>query len=205
MQYKIILFDFDGVLCHDRFYEKTLLPKYQETYDWIQENIFSSPELIRDWMQGKISYQQINQRIADGAKINFKEINDLFLESVRLMNLDQEVLKLSIQLKEKDYRIGVVTDNMDVFSEVTIKNHGLDKMFEIIVNSADTKALKNDNNGHSFDLVMEQLGEDNYSKAVMIDDSESTIKLFRSKGGHGILFTDIEKLEQGLTRLGIND
>jgi len=204
MQHKIILFDFDGVLCHDKFYEKTLLPKYQEVYDWIQKNIFGSSSLIKDWMKGKINHQQINQRIADGVGIDFKEINDLFLKSVQLMDLDQELLTLAVRLKENDFRIGIVTDNMDVFSEITIPNHNLESLFEVMINSADEGILKNDNNGRSFDLVVSRLGEDDCSKAIMIDDSEGTIELFQSKGGCGILFTDVINLKKELVQLGIN-
>lgn len=62
-----VLFDFDGVLCKDRFYEKTLLPKYSNTHDWIQTNIFSNKTLVQKWMRNQIDSAGINRLIAENA------------------------------------------------------------------------------------------------------------------------------------------
>ncbi|MFH1315598.1 MAG: HAD family hydrolase [Candidatus Uhrbacteria bacterium] len=203
MKYQVILFDFDGVLCHDKFYEKTMLPDYQEAYDWIQKNVFRSSEVVHDWMLGKISHQQINRNIASAIDVDFEELNNLFLESVRLMSLDKELLELIAQLKNQGFKTGIVSDNMDVFSEITVKNHVLNSLFQIIKNSADTRMLKNNDNGKIFDLTLEELGESDYSRAIMIDDSKGTVELFQSKGGCGILYTDLNNLKLELAKIGV--
>lgn len=74
MSYQTVLFDFDGVLCNDRFYEKTLLPKFRNVYDWIQLNIFSDKELVWKWMRGQIDSGGINRLIAESTDIRYEKL-----------------------------------------------------------------------------------------------------------------------------------
>lgn len=203
MRITTILFDFDGVMCHDRFYEKTLLPEHEEVYHWIQVNIFTDTELTDAWMRGEFSYRDINRKIADSNQIEYEELNRLLLESVRLMELDRQMIELVRLLKRRGYKLGMVTDNMDVFSEVTISNHRLDELFGVVINSSDMGFLKPDENGRLVDMALEVLGTEDISRAVLIDDSERMIELFNAKGGRGILFTDFQQVSGELRRLNI--
>ena len=196
---KTILFDFGGVLCHDRFYEKTLVPRYQSVFDWLQTNVFSNKELVHDWMRNKVGSADINRLIAQNSGIEFAALARLFEESVRLMDLDQRVLGLARQLKDSGHKIGIVTDNMDVFSKITVHHHRLDGLFDVITNSADYGRLKKDENGSLFDLTLDTLGE-SIENSLMIDDSTATIDLFIQKGGQGHCFQDFGKLKSDLEK-----
>lgn len=192
---KTVLFDFDGVLCRDQFYEKTLIPDYQEVYDWIQKNIFyKGSELPRKWMVGELSSSDINKLIAKNTDTDYKKLCDLYEESVRQMELDQELLKLAESFRKSGVKVAIVTGNMDVFSEITVSNHQLDKNFDLIVNSADYKLNKDDDNGKLFDIVLEKL-ESNIKDCLLIDDSKRTIELFRKKGGKGHVYKNFEELK----------
>lgn len=191
---KTVLFDFDGVLCHDRFYEKTLLPDYSEVYDWIQSNIFSDHKLVGKWMRGTVSSRDINRLIADNTGIDYKTLVELYEESVRQMQLDQNLLDLARSLKKSGTKVGIVTGNMDVFSDITVANHKLNEMFDLIVNSADYKLNKDDENGKLFDIVMKELDAD-IKNSLLIDDSAPTIKLFKQRGGRGHIYKNFEELK----------
>ncbi|OHA15885.1 MAG: hypothetical protein A3G52_03325 [Candidatus Taylorbacteria bacterium RIFCSPLOWO2_12_FULL_43_20] len=89
--YQTILFDFDGVLCRGKFYEKTLLPNYSEIYNWIQINIFGDSKLAKDWMKGRVSSRNINKLIAEHTNIREDTLNKLYEQSVYLMEPDEIV------------------------------------------------------------------------------------------------------------------
>ncbi|MEI8061305.1 MAG: HAD family hydrolase [Candidatus Berkelbacteria bacterium] len=191
---KTVLFDFDGVLCRDRFYEKTLLPDYADVYDWIQENIFANHELVGKWMRGKVSSSDINLLIAANTGIDYKTLVTLYKESVRQMQLDQNLLDLAQLFRKSGVKVAIVTGNMDVFSQITVPNYKLNEKFDLIVNSADYKLNKDDENGKLFDIVMEELGAD-IKNSLLIDDSAKTINLFKRKGGQGHIYKNFEKLK----------
>lgn len=192
---RTILFDFDGVLCHDRFYGERVKTQYPEVHDWIQENIFGdNDKLVKDWMRGKINAVKINQIIAEHTGINYEKLYKLFVESVRKMKVDERIIDVVQELKQDGRTLGIVTDNMDVFTEITASNHNLNELFDTIVNSADYGYLKKDENGKLFDIAMAAVGENNFSRTLLIDDSVSTIELYRQRGGNAFLYKNFNEL-----------
>jgi FMN phosphatase YigB (HAD superfamily) len=197
MNYQTILFDFDGVLCKDRFYEKTLLPKYRKVYDWIQSTVFGNKELVWKWMRGQIDSIGINRLIAESTGIGFEKLIELYEESVRKMELEKETIALVKLLKQSGKKVGIVTDNMDVFTNITIPSHQLNVLFDVTINSADYGLLKKDDNGKLFDIALASLDE-KIENSLMIDDSDSTIKLYGQKGGQGFRYHGIAELKSFL-------
>lgn len=194
MNYRAILFDFDGVLCRDRFYEKALLPNHAVVYDWLQTHIFSNKELVRQWMRGEVTSDTINKLIAKNIGIDFINLVALYNQSIKMMRLDEEVMNLAAKLKLAGKKIAIVTDNMDVFSQITVSNHKLNALFDVVINSADHGLLKKDDSGALFDIALAALGE-KIEKSLMIDDSDTTIDLYRQKGGQGFVYKNFEELK----------
>ncbi|MDD5626532.1 MAG: hypothetical protein PHW01_00745 [Patescibacteria group bacterium] len=187
-----LLFDFDGVLCYDRFYRATLEKIYPEVYAWIQENIFGDrQELVGQWMRGKINSAEINHIIAKNTAINGALLERLFVKSVRLMKIDQELRDYIAGLKKRVGKIGLVTDNMDVFSKITVKNHSLNKLFDVIINSADYGYLKKDQKGKLFDIALAKMGEE-INNTLLVDDSLKVTNLYQDKGGKAFLYQNFQ-------------
>lgn len=197
MSYQTILFDFDGVLCKGRFYEKTLLPDYPEIYDWIQINVFGDKDLVQDWMRNRVTSDDINKLVTKNTGIEDEFLNKMYEESIRRMELEKEVINVAESLKLSGKKIGIVTDNMDVFTKITIPNHRLDTLFDIIINSADHGLLKKDENGKLFVIALTAL-ERKIENSLMIDDSESTIELYKQKGGQGFMYKNPAELKSFL-------
>ncbi len=193
MDFKTVLFDFDGVLCKDRFYEKTLLPNNANVYDWIQSNIFANKPLVQRWMKGLIDSMHINRLIVENNNIDLESLNDLYQQSVQLMKLDNFILDFARLLKLENKKVGIVTDNMHIFTKIIVPNNKLDHIFQIIINSADYGLLKQEENGRLFDIALGALGAD-IKDALLIDDSEATVKLFKDKGGLGVVYNDVGDL-----------
>jgi FMN phosphatase YigB (HAD superfamily) len=206
MDYEAVLFDFDGVLCRGRFYEKTLLPAHKKIYEWIQKNIFGNKELVRKWMRNRIVSAEINELISKSTGIEYELLDQLYKKSVNEMILENDIMDLVRSLKLSGKKIGIVTDNMDIFSEIVIKKNRLDKIFDIVINSADYGVLKKDQNGKLFDIALFSLNE-KIENSLLIDDSRSVVELYERKGGHGFVYKNfsglksflrIRKLEKGI-------
>ncbi len=197
MDYRAILFDFDGVLCRDRFYVHTLFLQHKEIVDWIQINIFGNIQLVERWMRGEVTSEEINSIVAEANGIDCTFLHEIFLTSVQLMQLDESIKKLVQELKVGGKKIGLVTNNMDVFSDITVKNHALNELFDVIINSSDYGMLKKDNNGELFDIALEKLCVD-ITDSLVVDDSPSVINLYRNKGGAAFLYQQSEELKNFL-------
>lgn len=197
MKYQAVIFDFNGVLCVDRFYEKKLRSAYDHLYQWIQKTIFTDQALLRDWMTGRKSSSSINAMIAEKTNFDFALLHSLFLASVRGMVLDVNILNVVRALKKQDIRLGLVTDNMDVFTKVIVPENNLDKVFKVIINSADEGRLKEDDHGKLFELAWHKL-DTHIEQSLLIDDTPSTIALYQLKGGDGHIFTTFSHLENFL-------
>lgn len=197
MTYKTIIFDFDGVLCSDRFYTN-LRTAHPLVHDFINTKIFAKNSKIPDkWMRGELSSNDVNKIISDNTDINFDELSNLFVESVKNMKIDNRLINFAKTVYSKGGKIALVTNNMDVFSAVIIKNHSLDKIFPVIVNSSDYGIMKHDENGRLFDIAMEKLNELNYDNVLLVDDSEKARAVFEKKADQLFLTIITNSLSRG--------
>lgn len=83
---------------------------------------------------------------------------------------------------------------MDVFTEITIPRHRPYALFDVIINSADRGMLKKEEQGKLFDIALTALGTDG-ENSLLIDDSNSTIELYKQKGGKGFLYKSATELK----------
>jgi len=195
MIYKTIIFDFDGVLCSDRFYTN-LKTAYPLAHNFVNTKIFGKGSKIPDrWMRGELSSDDINKLISDNTGIDFDELSNLLTESVKIMKIDNRLINLAKIVHSKGGKIAIVTNNMDIFNTITIKNHGLDKIFPAIINSFDYGIMKHDEDGRLFDIAMERLNFPNYRDALLIDDSEKARTVFENKGGSTFPYNNYEQFE----------
>ena len=97
---EVVLFDFDGVLCYDRFYQEMLLPQHQELFDWIQNNIFSNKDLFHQWMRGKVSTKDINKIISESTNQTEEFLNEVLMKSLQKIRLDGKMLNFAKGLRK---------------------------------------------------------------------------------------------------------
>lgn len=195
-----ILFDFHHVLSHDHFYESTLVPEYKDVSDWISQMIFGDRELVRDWMRGKVTWRELHARIARETGMDRVLLDELFIESVKRMRIEGEMITLAQELKDKGFKTAIVSDNMDIFSEVTVPHQKFDQLFNHIFNSADHGLLKSDEHGKLFYHVAEILRVP-IEQTIFIDDTKSATDLFKELGGRAITHTDPASTREQLSFL----
>ena len=189
---RAVFFDFDGVLCTDRFYTN-LEPDFPSAIRFIDETIFNGADNYADrWMRGEYTYHEINRLIAEVTGVPFEKLTRLFIESVRRMRVSSTLTQFALYLIQKGIKIALVTNNMDIFNEVTIPEKKLAEIFPVIVNSFDYKRMKHDDNGKLFDIALEKVGLDSYQGICLIDDYLSNCALFSAKGGYAYRYSGIE-------------
>jgi len=187
---KAVIFDFYGVLSHDKFYGEAFAQKHQELYKWIQNNIFADEEILYKWMRNEINSDNINKIIAQGTGHQENFLCEVLNESLRNIKLDDKMLGLAKKLKtEHGKKIGLVTDNMDGFSSLVARQHDLHGLFDTVVNSADHGYLKAEREGELFDKALDILNEE-IESCVFIDDSLENVEMFKRKGGQGFLYVN---------------
>jgi FMN phosphatase YigB (HAD superfamily) len=200
---RAIFFDFDGVLCTDRFYT-TLKPNYPHVWQYIGENIFGGPHKYADrWMRGEFNYYEINKLIADATGISFDILNELFIDSVRKMKVNPDLIRYALSFKQQGIRIALVTCNMDIFNEITVPEKKLADIFTVIINSFDYKIMKQDGNGKLFDIALHKLGLDSYNGVWLIDDSPTYCYEFTAKGGYAYLYSGQKEFELWLNQTNL--
>jgi FMN phosphatase YigB (HAD superfamily) len=187
-----VFFDFDGVLCTDRFYT-TLVPEYPQVAHWINRNIFGGEKYCDAWMRGEFTWWEINKLIAAATGIDCELLDEKLEESVRLMKVNPALIQFAEKLKQDGVKTALVTGNMDIFNEITVPEKGLDKVFPLIVNSFDYKLMKQDEEGRLFDIAREKLGLAGFKDILLIDDSEAYCDIFKKKGGQAYLYREQEE------------
>jgi FMN phosphatase YigB (HAD superfamily) len=190
-----VFFDFDGVLCTDRFYT-VLVQIYPMALSFINDKIFGGPQKYADsWMRGKFSYQEINALISEATGIPFSKVTELFITGIRQMRINHALIQFALSLKRRGIRIALVTNNMDIFDEITIPEKNLDDIFPVIINSFDYKLMKQDENGKLFDIALGKLGLDSYLGVYLVDDSPTYCTIFAAKGGNAYQYSGQKEFE----------
>jgi FMN phosphatase YigB (HAD superfamily) len=198
-----IFFDFDGVLCTDRFYT-TLYPDFPKVTKYIDEAVFGGENNYSDrWMRGKLSHTEMNRIISEATGISYEKLSELFVKSVRQMTVNPELIRFAISCRLKGIKTALVTDNMDIFNEITVPEKHLAEVFPVIVNSCDYGILKLEENGRLFDITLAKTGLNSYKDVLLIDNSTRACAAFLSKGGQAHLYTGQIEFDLWLIRDGL--
>lgn len=198
MKTKPILFiDFDGTLCHDRYWRS--LDK--NMFSIVQDTLFGNDNtLVVEWMVGKKSAEEVNTILAKKLQVPFPDLWEVFVDDCETMKVNLSTLNTINSLRTQ-YKTILITGNMDNFSRFTVPALQLDTYFDEIINSADAGSLKSDPSGKQF-LDPVQRHSANISECVLIDDSQRICNFFESLGGTSLLVTKENTLNKYLAEIG---
>ena len=171
------------------------MPDYPQVLNWIGEHIFGGEKYCDRWMRGEFTWHQINAIIAEATGIPLKNLNELFITSVRQMKINPLLIHFAEKLKKKHIKTALVTGNMDIFNEITVPEKQLDKTFSVIINSYDYRIMKQDENGRLFDIALNRLGLSSYEGVLLIDDSITYCDIFKEKGGTAYQYSNQKDFE----------
>jgi len=171
---RTLFIDFDGTICHDKFWRG--LDNVNRAL--VQKTIFVNNPVAAEWMCGKHTSEAINQFVSQETGLEYKMLWDVFVNDCKTMAVDHELLEQIGQLRQK-FHVVLITGNMDCFDRFTVPSLRLHNKFDVIVNSFNEGQLKYDRNGETF--LKYTLG--NFDDAILIDDSTTACDVFRELGG----------------------
>ena len=178
---KCIVFDFGFTLSPDYYFNVTP-PECPQWHDTIQKVIFGEPGIVTAWMKGELNSLDIAGILAKLFPMNAATIAATMEEGCRHLNFNQAVWNFAVAQKATGRKTALVTDNMDVFTKVVVPAHGLDQLFDVILNSADFHEIRKE---FLWPIAFERLGEEiGYGNSLLIEDGESEPDKFWALGGY---------------------
>jgi FMN phosphatase YigB (HAD superfamily) len=180
----ILFVDFDGTLCHDKFW-RSLEPTQR---DRVQQYFFSSnEEMVNQWMRGAHTSEEINQFLSTNLSIPYSHLWATFVEDCKNMFVSKNTLE-KIQSLRSTHATILTTDNMDCFDRFTAPSLALHEYFDDVVSSSKRRTLKCDNAGQLFtDIANEQHAD--LGKSILVDNSKKVCTIFENLGGTSFLVT----------------
>lgn len=184
---KCVIFDFAGTLCSEGYF-KSLESKY---YHAAGDLIFgkNSAKWCDPWCAGELSSRDIADYLSTVWPLTSGQILQGLREGCSRMNFNQSVWQFALRQREAGLKLALVTINMDVFTEVVVPSHGLDQVFDVIINSSDYHEMSKE---VLFRKAFERLGTDEFGfhNSLLIDDNERNVNRFRELGGQAFHYTD---------------
>ena len=166
--YKVLLFDLDGTLCDtDEMIVQTMQAIYKE-FKPVKERsrdelyYFSGPP-IRDTLGNEFPDQD-----PDYMYDVFKKVSKGFYKDFVYPYKDE--IEILTALKEKGYRLGVVTNKGLPLTIYSLEICHIESLFDVIISADDVKIPKPDPTG--INKALEKLGIKNKEEVLYIGDND---------------------------------
>ena len=184
-KYKVLLFDLDGTLCDtDEMIVQTMQAIYKE-FKPVKERsreelyYFSGPP-IRDTLGNEFPDQD-----PDYMYDVFKKVSKGFYKDYVYPYKDE--IKILTALKEKGYRLGVVTNKGLPLTIYSLEICHIDSLFDVIISADDVKIPKPDPTG--INKALEKLGIKNKEEVLYIGDNDIDYITASNAGVNTLLVT----------------
>jgi FMN phosphatase YigB (HAD superfamily) len=175
-----VVFDY-GFTLSSATYFNVVPPECPRWHELIQEHIFAHPTLVDEWMAGEHTLVELASILAPHVGMDVPTIVHTMEEGCRSLASNQAVLDFALAQRPSGRKTALVTGNMDVFDAVVVPAHGLDRIFDVILNSYDYREL---DKRVLWPIAFEQLGPGiGYHNSLLIEDSLSSVRRFRAAGG----------------------
>jgi len=195
-QIKCIVFDFGFTLSSD-YYFKISLPGCPQWHEIIQKFIFGEPSITVPWMKGELTTLDIAGVLSKHFLIDIPTIATTMEIGCQHLNFNPAVWDFAVAQKAAGRKTALVTDNMDVFTKVVVPAHGLDQLFDVILNSSDFHEIRKDVLWPiAFDRLAGGIG---YGNSLLIEDGETEPAMFRTLGGYACQYLNDEMFLDWLT------
>jgi hypothetical protein len=186
-QIKCVVFDFGFTLSPD-YYFNVSPPGCPQWHAIIQKVIFREPAITIPWMTGDLTSLDIARILSSYLPLDIPTIAAIMEKGCEHLNFNPAVRDFAVAQKTVGRKTALVTDNMDVFTKVVVPSHGLEQLFDVILNSADFHEIRKE---FLWPIAFERLGGGiGYSNSMLIEDGESEPAMFRALGGYAYQYSN---------------
>lgn len=196
---KCVIFDFANTLSGSHFF-CTKPASCPEWYDLFQDKIFSSATKLTAWCRGELNARHVAEITQEQIGWSVDEILLEMEKGCQNLEFNNEVLLFARSLKANMIPVGLVTNNIDLFTTFVVPTYGLDRIFDVIVNSADQHT---DDKRILWDRALKKLcGVVDYSNTLLIEDGEKWPAEFEKSGGTAYRYLNDAKFRTWLQEVG---
>jgi FMN phosphatase YigB (HAD superfamily) len=177
---KCIIFDFANTLSNSKYFNTKPItcPNW---YDLFQNYVFADKQIVTSWCQGNISSYQIAEIVKRHLNWEIGSILDEMKKGCKNLHFNKAVYDFSLSLKGTGIKTALVTNNIDLFTEVVVPFYNLNTLFNVVINSADCKS---DNKSELWPIAFQKIGyKINYHESILIEDGEKWPSTFEQHGG----------------------
>lgn len=193
---KAIIFDYGGIFTEIGSWEP-ILAKFSVKYGKNKEEI---KEVLKAWW----SKARVNE--IPSAKF-WKELSKFLGEESDILRARcievfgwREEMVIFVKGLKKNYKLGMISNQIEDWLEYMIKLHKLDEIFDVISTSYNVGIAKPDL--AIFKETIEKLGV-KAEECVFIDDLKKNIPPAQELGMKAILFENMDQLKTALIDLGV--
>jgi hypothetical protein len=201
-QIKCIVFDFGFTLSSD-YYFNISPPGCPHWHEVIQKNIFGDLSIIGPWLKGDLTSLDIASVLSKHFLLDIPTIVATMEKGCQQLNFNPAVWNFAVDQKAACRKTALVTCNMDIFTKVVVPAHGLDQLFDIILNTSDFHETRKE---ALWPIAFERLGgEVRYTNSLLIEDGETEPAKFKALGGWAYQYTTDDKFLEWLDLVHWND
>ena len=201
---KNIIFDFGNILI--TFNDREIVSKFtsiKEEQDFLIENCIYSPEWVKFGLidSGYISFSEAVTLINDRTNNKYKNlVNDFMLNYYKYMHIQKELINIIKKLKEKGYKIYMLSNTSDFMYKTFIKD--IEYLFDGLVLSYQIHKIK------PYTAIYEHLINTyhlNPEESLFLDDRLDNIETANKLGikGRQLKEDNIEDIKQVLKEYNI--
>jgi FMN phosphatase YigB (HAD superfamily) len=184
---KCVVIDFGFTLSPDYYFNVTP-PGCPQWHTVIQEVIFRDPAITIPWMKGELTSLDIAGILSRHFQLDIRTIAETMEKGCEHLALNPAVRDFAVAQKAAGRKTALVTDNMDVFTKVVVPSHGLERLFDVILNSADFHEIRKE---FLWPIAFERLGGGiGYANSLLIEDGENEPTKFRALGGYACQYSN---------------
>lgn len=190
---KCIVFDFANTLSSDLYFQTQpeFCPNWRELF---QKYVFSDKQRLTDWCTGKISTSDIASIMQKHIKIPIDTIIAEMYNGCKNISFNQAVWQFTESQRNIGRKTALVTINMDIFTNIIVPFYGLDRIFDVIINSAD---YSTDNKLELWQVAYKLFDSNiSYNNSLLIDDSDKWVTEFRNCGGEAYRYKNDNEFNQ---------
>lgn len=154
-------------------------------------------ELIDRWMLGLATAEEVHRVLASELDVDFDWLWKKFTNQAKRIHISGLTRLAALR---NTFRVALVTVNVDAFSRFSVPSKKLNSFVDVVINSADWKSSKTDDNDNLLIAATDLLSCD-VDNSILIDDKERVCRHFANLGGHSICIRSVKETLSVLSAL----